>query len=424
MNFNNKKLLILGANPETVPLIKAAQSLGVFTAVTDYDPDAYAKLFADKSYNVDGLDEDGIVELVKKEKIDGVIVGVADPLISTYQKVCERLNFPSYATAEQVNVFTNKYYFKRKCEKFGIQGIPEFKIDENLNRKDLDKIKYPVLVKPADSNSGKGMTLCNGEHEINSAVEKAIFYSPTKRIIAEKFMTCDDMFLYYTFKDGKYYLSATADRYTCKEQGKLSPVCLGGTYPSKYTGLYFETIHEKMINMFESLEVKNGVLMVTAFVEEGNFYVYDPGFRLQGEAPNLLIENINSFDQRKMLVKFALCGSMGDEMLDEIDDCYFKNKFASTIWFLLKEGQIGKISGMDEIIELPQVVKVVQRMNEGDIIIPDFVGTEKQVLARVYVVCDDKNEFKKTADKIHSLIDVKDTQNNNMLLKCFDYKNI
>ena len=86
-----KKLLILGANPETVSLINIAKSKGIYTIVTDYDPNAFAKPYADKSYDVDGLDVDGLVALCKTEKVDGVIVGTADPLIKPYQKLCERI---------------------------------------------------------------------------------------------------------------------------------------------------------------------------------------------------------------------------------------------------------------------------------------------------------------------------------------------
>lgn len=35
------KLLIMGANPETVSLIEKAKELGYYTIVADYDSDAY-----------------------------------------------------------------------------------------------------------------------------------------------------------------------------------------------------------------------------------------------------------------------------------------------------------------------------------------------------------------------------------------------
>lgn len=424
MGIRGKKLLILGANPETVPLIQLAQEMGVYTIVTDYDPNAYAKPFADKSYNVDGMDVIGLVELAKKESVDGVMVGTADPLIVPYQKVCELLNLPSFATEEQVKIFTNKYYFKRKCEEFGVSGIPEFKLDNTFRPEDMGKIQYPVLIKPADSNSGKGMTICYNENEIPAAVKKALEFSATNRFLVEKFMDCDDMFVYYTFKDGIYSLSAIADKHNCKEQGVLSPICLGCTYPSKYTDLYFKTMHQNMLNIFKSLTVKNGVLMVTAFVENGKMYVYDPGFRLQGEAPNILINQINGFDQRKMLINLALTGSMGDEDLSIIDNYNFKGKFAATIWFLLKKGKIGHISGLDELKSISEIVSIVQRFKEGDVVDESFIGTEKQVLMRLYVVCENKNKFNEFNHKIKSLIKVVDVEGNNMLLSGYDLDDV
>jgi hypothetical protein len=38
-----KKLLILGANPETIPLIETAKLMGIYTIVTDPDLNAPAK---------------------------------------------------------------------------------------------------------------------------------------------------------------------------------------------------------------------------------------------------------------------------------------------------------------------------------------------------------------------------------------------
>jgi hypothetical protein len=264
------------------------------------------------------------------------------------------------------------------------------------------------------------MSICYNDEELKAGVAKALSCSRRKRFIVEKYMTCDDTFVYYTFKDGEYYLSAMADRFTTKEQGNLSPVCIAGIYPSKYLDLYFETMHGNICRMFKDIGVQNGVLLVQAFVENGRLHVYDPGFRLQGEAPHLLINAINGFDQTKMLITFALTGSMGNEDLSVIDDYNFRGKYAATIWFLLKEGNISKIEGLSEIKSIPQVVTVVERFYEGDIVEKSFIGTEKQVLMRVYVVCDSKDEFVNLHKKIQSVIKVTNTKGKNMLLSGFD----
>jgi len=129
VSLNGKKLLILGANPETSVIVETAKQMGVYTIVTDYDPNAPAKKIADEAYDVDGFDVPGLIALAKEKQVHGVLVGVADSLIEKYQQVCEALNFPCYATKEQVKCFTNKYYFKQKCMEFGILGVPEYDLN-------------------------------------------------------------------------------------------------------------------------------------------------------------------------------------------------------------------------------------------------------------------------------------------------------
>ncbi len=419
--LKNKKLLILGANIETIPLIQTAKEMGVITLVTDHKPEAPAKKHADKPFNVNGLDLDALEKLAKNEKIDGVIVGVADRLVSTYQQLCERLDLPCYATKEQCDVFTDKRTFNDLCNKFEIPIIPEYKISKNPTTSELNSINYPVFVKPVDSNSGKGMSICYKPDEIKPAINYALSFSNSKKFIIDELMNCDNIFLYYTFKNGEVYLSAIADRYTSEEQGKLSKVCLGGTYPSSYIDLYFEKLHFKIVKMFNSQNLQNGVLMISAFIKNNIFHLYDPGFRLQGEAPNLLIEAVNGFDQKKMLVNFALTGCMGVDNLKELNKPEFNGKFAATIWLLLKEGSISKIKGIDNFKEDSSVVHIQQRFNSGDKITKEDIGTEAQVFARVYVVCHSEQKLSKKITEIQNTIEVLDTNGAPMLLKGFNY---
>ena len=75
-NLLNKKLLILGGNPETGNLVNVANSLGIHTIVADPNPKSPAKEFAKNYYNVDGFDILKLKEISMKEKVDGVLVGL------------------------------------------------------------------------------------------------------------------------------------------------------------------------------------------------------------------------------------------------------------------------------------------------------------------------------------------------------------
>ncbi|SEL57243.1 Biotin carboxylase [Ruminococcus sp. YRD2003] len=418
--FEGKKLLILGGNPETIPLVEIANNWGIKTIVASARHTDPAKAYAWKSYDFEGLDADAVIKIAKDENVDGVLVGVADILVPMYCKVCDALNLPCYATQKIVDVFAFKDEFKATCERYGVHGIPEFKLDAEMKREDLDKIQYPVMVKPVDNGGGVGMTVAFNEEELREGVKKALDASFKKRFIVEKYMQCEDMGMYYTFKDGVCSASCIYDRYTTDEQPGLSRVCLGGTYPSKHLDVYFSRMHDNALRMFKEIGIENGILMLSGFFENDDFYVYDTGFRLQGEAPHLLMKAIHGFDQREMLIRFALTGSEGDIDLTKDDDTRLRGKWAATKWFLLKQGKIAKIEGLDDLDKDSCVVANIQRLHEGDTVVPEWIGNEKQVLTRLYLVCNSKQELADKLNYYEKAVRVYDENGNNMLLKGFN----
>lgn len=418
--FEGKKLLILGGNPETSALVKMANDMGIKTIVTSGRHSDDAKKYCWKAYDVDGMDVPGVIALAKEENVDGVLVGVADVLVPSYCKVCDALGLPCYATQKIVDVFAFKDIFKSTCETYGIHGIPEYYLDADMRVEDIAKIEYPVMVKPVDNGGGVGMTVVYNESQLNDAVAKALSASKKKRFIVERYMQCEDMGMYYTFKDGVCSASCIYDRYTTDEQPGLSRVCLGGTYPSKHINEYFDRMHKNAVRMFKDIGIKNGVLMLSGFYENGEFYVYDTGFRLQGEAPHFIINAIQGFDQREMLIRFALTGSEGSLDLIEADDPMLRGKWASTVWFLLKKGTIAKIEGLEDIERDPRVVENIQRLYEGQEVPDEWIGNEKQVLTRLYLVCDSKIELAGAIKEYRNKVKVTDVNGNDMLLKGFD----
>lgn len=414
-----RKILILGANPETIPLIKTAQSMGLYTIVTDHNPEAPAKKIADEGININGMDIDKLVEFCKQEKVDAVLVGVADRLIEPYQKICDILQLPCYSDSYQCEILTNKGKFNELCKNYNISNIPSIPLYKNYIDADLKNIEYPVFIKPIDGNSGKGMSIAYNKNELNEGIKKAFSVTNSNYIFLEKYMTCNDVFISYTIIGGEPILSAMADRYTCKEQNKTSQVCLGAIYPSNLLDIYMSKEHPKMVKMLKDIGLKNAILTISAFVENNNFYYYDPGFRLQGEAPNLHMEKINGFDQKEFLLNIAL-GNDFDKY--DVTRAYFQNKYNATIWFLLKKGIINKIEGFDKIEKDPSIFHISKRLFENDEITEEMIGTESQVMARIYVCCETKQELKNKILEIQNTIKVFNHNNNNQLIKGFKYE--
>ena len=412
----SKKLIILGGNPETGALVNVAVSMGIHTIVIDPNPNAPAKKNATESFDIDGFDVDTIVKLAREKNVDGVLVGVADILVKPYREICDRLNMPCYANEKTEEAFCSKDGFKRYCLKHNIQDIPGTYVEKAVDISELDGINVPVMVKPVDNGGGVGMKICRAEEDFKNSVENALKFSKKGIVMVERYMQSDDMAAYYTFRNGTAYLSAISDRFTTKKQGDSSPACTGAIFPSKYTDAFVKTVHPQLCELFKDLEVQNGVLNIQFFVENGVFYAYDPGFRLQGEAPHLPIAHINKFDNREMLINFALSGTFGKEDFTTANDYRFRGKKACTVWVLLKEGEIGRIEGLEDIKSDKDVIFVLDRFKENDVVTPDMIGTERQVFSRIYIVADSIEDINKKVDEFKSLLRVTNNEGGDMIL--------
>ncbi|MCB0400285.1 MAG: carbamoyl-phosphate-synthetase [Winogradskyella sp.] len=414
-----KKIIILGGNPETGVLVEVANSMGLHTIVIALNPDEPAKKFAAETYDIDGFDIDGIVKVAKDNNVDGVLVGVADILVKPYKEICDRLGLPCYATEGTIEAFCSKDGYKRYCEKYDVQDIPGIYLKKGEPIRKPKNVDLPLMVKPVDSGGGVGMKICRDEEDYNETVKNVLKFSKKGIVLVEKYMdsNCHDMAAYYTFKDGVPYLSAIYDRCLTRIQGNSSPIGLATLYPSKFAKEYVETVHPKLCELFKATGVKNGVLNIQFFVENGVFYSYDPGFRLQGEAPHIHLAHINGFDHRKMLLNFALTGVFGDDNFAEQNDYMLRGKKACSVWVLLKAGKITSIKGLEELKKHKNVIFVVERFKEGDEVLPAMIGTERQVLFRIYTVSDSVAETNQTILDIQNILDIRNENGEDMVLE-------
>lgn len=412
-----KKIMILGGNPETATLVDRSLAMGIYTIVVDMGQGSPAKRNASESYDIDVFEVDTIVELARKLEVDAVLVGVADILVKPYKEICDKLGLPCYATNEAVEAFCSKDGFKRYCKAYNIQDIPGIYLHKSDPIDLPEGLTYPLMIKPVDSGGGVGMKICRDEADYKASVKTALQHSKKGVVLVEKYMDCDDMAVYYTFRNGVPYISALSDRFTTKKQGDASPVCIAAVYPSKYSELFLREVHPRLSELFKGLKIQNGVLNIQFFVEDGVIYAYDPGFRLQGEAPDFHLKHIFGFDHREMLVNYAFTGVMGDADFPEEHHYTYKGKSACTIWVLLKGGKIGSIEGLDEIKADPAVHFVLERFKTGDEVKQEWLGTERQVYARMYLVAPSISEVNDRIERFRQLLKIKDDHGRDMILE-------
>lgn len=418
-DLSGKRLLLLGGHALMCHIINKARQLGIYTIVTDYVPNAPAKKLADKSYDISTLDVEALVELAQKEKVDGVFTGYVDVNLVPCRKVCDRLGLPFYATLEQLEQTMNKVNFKQNCRNYGLCVVNDVPM-EYLDGK-YDKVKYPVIVKPADSYSSKGISVCHQKEEMSLAIKKALSNSNVKQIVVEQYIDAEDVYLYFTIQNGILSLSAMADRLLNDEQYGCAPQPVGYFFPSKYINLYYEKVHDKLQKMMNELKIENGSFFMQGFVINEEIVFFEMGLRLSGGAGYLQIAKQNEIDQVEMHIRYSLTGKFDGWDLRKYDNARFLNP-ACVLVVLLNDGTIKKIEGIEAIMEHPVVFDIVRFKYEGDVI--DARGTLNQVFARIYMTSENKKNLTEAIAFVKHYLKITDTNGKNMILNLFDEKNI
>lgn len=413
MVAGEKTLLVLGANPETASLVKRLNALGIRSVVTDYDPDAYAKQFATVAANVDASDVEALLGLAEDEEVDGVVVGVAEALLPCYCELCERLGVPAYSTREIFNELTNKGAFKRVCSRYGVGVAESFEPEE------VPTESFPVVVKPADGCSSRGISVCRCAAELEHAVRIARDSSRTGSVLVEKYLEGDEFISYYAMRRGEVSLVAACDRYTYTPVGGGVQLPTAYVFPSRHLQEYLRGADGKVRSLIEGEGLRDGSIFFQGFFcGDGLFRFYEPGFRLNGAQEHLIVAPATGLDVKDVYVDVALGGGVLEWGVSELADPALGGKCGCKLSPIVRGGRISSLVGLEEIAELPGVVSVNPSYREGDEVPGD--GTLKQIACRFFVLCDSKEGLKSTLDSIRSLFKVLDENGDDMVVGRFD----
>ena len=408
-----KKLLILGGNYSTVLVVKYAQSMGIHTVVTSMNPNGEAKEIADEAIDIDVTDHETLVDYIKKNNIDGVMTGASEFHLLNMIRLCKKAGLPVYATEEQWNICQNKLAFKELCRKYDVPCGKEFYIQDGPKNFD-----YPVIVKPSDGCSARGITVCQNVAEFEVAAEKALENSTEKKLIIEKFIENKGttISVKYIAVDGELYLEAVGDRYVLDSNNGKALITAAAFYPSKYTDFYIENVDARVKAMFKGIGLKNGVLFMEAIANPEGIWFYEMGLRISGGMTYKITEQTNDVNELKMLINYAVSGTMCNKDDVKKIDPHFNGYISASITLPLREGTISKIAGIDKIKSYSDIGDITQYWHEGDTILPKHIGTLDQLFARIPIITKGKANLDNIIFAIKENISVLDEYGKEMII--------
>lgn len=411
MQTNGKRLLILGGTSASFDLVRNAKAMGIYTIVTDPNPTGVAKEIADETAMVSTADIDGLVKLCHELHVDGVFCGPSEFNLRNVIRVCEKAGLPCYTNMEVWDRCANKDVFKDYCRKYGVDCTPEYEISRETAIEELEKIDYPIIIKPVDGCSSAGITVCQSAEEVYPALEKAYAASKSGKIIAEKFIENDgEIFcVRYLLRDGEAYPYFLMDTYVADPIHRTSLISAFTYAPSKYYDYYMEHMDQDVRRMLKGMGLKNGTAFIQSLPYKGKIYFHEMGYRLSGGMIFKLTEPLVGINDMRIMLRGAVGGeALMDEEIAGIDlSC--KGKIGCQLMMPLSVGTIGRIEGLDEVKNHPAVCDFIQYYRVGDKIEQRVIGTLGQHFCRITFIADAPQDVPDLIEYFQRVLNVYDT---------------
>lgn len=219
-----------------------------------------AKQIADETAMISTADIDSLVDFVKSKRIDGAFCGPSESNIRNLISLCERAGLPCYATSELWDRCSNKESFKAYCRRNNVPTAPEYEIDLFRSEGRDGEVEYPVIVKPVDGCSSKGISICNCREDVLLACDFALQNSSRKRAVIERYIDNGGRVfsVRYLMRDGEYRPYLTLDTYVVDPIHRRYLISGFFYAPSSLTDRYLSSLDERVQNMFHDMGLMNG----------------------------------------------------------------------------------------------------------------------------------------------------------------------
>ena len=299
-----KALVIAGAWSQ-VMLINQLKERGIEAVLLDNNPNATAVPYADKFIQVNIMDVEAVKKITIEEKADFLIAVCADQVLLTVAKISEELNLPCYIDYDTACKVSDKRLMKKI---FHENNIPTSK-HTFMDVLDMEKIKemgmeYPLVVKPVDAYSSKGVRKCSNEEELQQFFKEASEISRSGAVIVEEYVEGVEITVDFQIIDGRAHLLSATN--TEKVAYKDRFLAFRSRYPaaiSQATLLRINQIGQKIADAFK---LKNTPMLVQLLTNDKKESVLEFCARTGGGAKYLLVKYATGFDPIESVLKLTL----------------------------------------------------------------------------------------------------------------------
>lgn len=333
------KVVVLAGGADQIALISELKKRGCYVVLVDYFQNPPAKEYADIHVVASTLDDAKVKEIAQEYGADLICTACTDQALLTVAKVSEELNLPCYISYQTALNVTNKTYMKQRMTQCSIP-TSRYITTREVNLSQFADFEFPLVVKPADCNSSKGVIKVHDMVQLEEKLVEAISFSRTRTAIVEEFKEGDEVSAdFYIEGSNVKYLSATS---SLKIKNRNSFTIKSSVYP-----VITQEQKEKIISLAQDIadafNLNDCPLLIQMIVNGDEVNVIEFSARMGGGSKYHLIKVLSGVDIMSKYVDLIL----GDKPVVNPSD---QVKYARMNYVYCNPGILDRVEGFETLL--------------------------------------------------------------------------
>lgn len=402
--MNKPVAIVLGGTNPHKALIENLKDRGYYTILIDYFENPPAKEVADKHIKESTLDQEIVLGIAKEEKASLVISTCIDQANVTACYVGEKLGLPipySYDIAKEIS---DKGIMKQVMKENNIPSSNYISLREDQVYS-VEHLKYPLVVKPTDSNGSKGVRRVENKTELDNYLNKAFAISRNKKAIIEEFIEGDEIGVDCFIDDSKAHIITMHKKRKPKINNDSVIFSIGSISPPNISNEVLNKIQEIANQIAEIFILKNTPLLIQLIVNKYDIKVVEFAPRIGGGLNFYKIKLFSGFDMLDAAIDSFLNVSVVPQYSKP--NCFYSENHIYT-----ESGIFGKIVGFRELIEDKTIIAFYPNKTKGMQILPGKASKDRA--ASFIVKANTVDEIKEKINIALSRIKVFDINGNEL----------
>lgn len=395
-----KKALVLAGGIPQIKLIKELKHRGYYVILADYTKKPVAEEYADKFYCKSTLDVEAMRNIAQTEKVDLIITCCTDQALATVSLLSEELGLPCYVDANIGMTVTNKQYMKKRFQEYQIPTADFCVIHSGEEEIDLN---YPLVVKPVDCNSSKGVAKVYSDETLRKTLESALQLSRSHSAIVETYIEGQEVSVDVFVKNGRVQILCQS--FTEKIKSDEIFVINRGIYPAILSGEVEKQIQSVAQMIADAFGIVQGPMLIQLLVKDDKIYVIEFSARTGGCIKYNMIELASGVDVIKLMVD-ATEGKQTEVTIQKSD------KLVINEFVYASNGVFSHMVGVDECKRNGWIRDAFVLKTKGTVL-GDVKSSGDRIAALTYIA-DNVEDYRNKHNRVCEHIKIIDCEGNNI----------